>query len=620
MTTHSLDEFKDFARSLTQEPGVYMMKNTADVIIYVGKAKNLKNRVQSYFQSSKNQSVKVKHLVKNIHKVEYIVTQTEVEAFLLEASLIKKHRPKYNIRLKDDKSYPYIKCSLYEDFPRFYLARRVKADNNFYYGPYSNSAFVRTTIQFLNQTFLIRDCSNGFMKSRKRPCLTHEMGMCSAPCVGFINLTKYQEDTQKALSFLQENPEKTLNQIEERMHKYADEQNFEVAAKLRDQLHSIRSILEKQTVVSSEGIDTDLIAIFSESSGTLVEVVSVRRGRVLGSRPFFFNKNNLGAEYDDVRHWLISFLNHYYDDNFIPDRVVLPLDVGMELNSLFLKVLESRSNKTVQITHAPKGSEQSLVNLAQKNAQIHFEKQSLVFARKDEGLKLIQEKFKLKEFPRRIECYDISNFQGSDSVASQVVFVDGVPSSMDYRKYKIKTVEGPNDFQSLKEVLSRRFSHKDILAPQLVLVDGGKGQLKLALEALKDVGRSDIPVVSIAKDRTQSDFTKTEVQSTGERFFLPHRQNPVTFRENTEAFRILVSLRDEAHRFAIEFHRKLREKEGFSSALDHIPGLGPKKREQLDRAFPTLDHLKQASLEDIQKASRMNKALAEKIYDLLHPT
>lgn len=614
-----LEELKEFARSLTSEPGVYLMKDQGEGIIYVGKAKNLKNRVQSYFQSSKNQSIKVKHLIKKIHNIEYIVTQTEVEAFLLEASLIKKHRPRYNIRLKDDKSYPYIKCSLYEEFPRFYLARKVKADNSFYYGPYSYSGAVRTIIQFLNQTFLIRDCSNGFMRSRRRPCLTYEMNMCSAPCVGLIPSESYGQDIHKALDFLQENPEKTLSQIEKQMYRYSEEQNFEMAAKLRDQLHSIRSVLEKQTVVSGEDMDTDLMVLFSESSGVLVEIVSVRKGRVLGSRPFFFNKNNLGAEYEDLRHWLISFLNQYYSENLIPDRMILPLDVGMELTPLFLKVLERRSNKRVQITHIPKKSEIPLMELAQKNAQIHFEKQALDLVKKDEGLKLIQEKFKLKELPRRIECYDVSHFQGSDSVASQAVFMDGRPSSEDYRKYKIQTVEGSNDFQSLKEVLFRRFSHKEIPDPQLVLVDGGKGQLKLAREALKEVKRLDIPVVSIAKARTESDFKKTEVQSTSERFFLPHRQNPVVFRENTEAFRILVALRDEAHRFAIEFHRKLRDKESLSSVLDHIPGLGPRKRKQLDRAFPTLDDLKQAHLEEIQKVSGINKALAEKIYDVLHP-
>jgi excinuclease ABC subunit C len=612
-------ELREVTSNLTKEPGVYLMKNAADVIIYVGKAKNLRNRVKSYFLSSKDMPTKVKHMVRQVDRFDYIVTQTEVEAFLLEASLIKKHRPKYNIRLKDDKSYPYIKCSLTDPFPRFYLARKVKADKSYYYGPYTNSLAVRITMQFLNQTFMIRDCSNGFMKTRKRPCLTYDMGRCSAPCVNLIDEKKYGVAIKKSLAFLEGQQEKTVKVLESQMFDFAKNENFEVAAKIRDQIKSIQSILEKQTVVSQDQMDVDLMTMFTEATGSLVEIVSVRKGRVIGSRPYFFNKNNMGAEYEDERHWFVSFLNHYYDDNYVPDRIVIPIDLGRELLTLFLKVLESRTQRKVSLDHVPHEKEKALVLLGEKNAKIHFEKQALITAKKDEGLKLIQEKFKLPEFPRRIECFDISNFQGYESVASQVVFFDGLPSAEDYRKYKIKTVIGPNDFESMKEVLSRRFAHKELPDPQLIVVDGGKGQLKMACEALAEVGRSDIPVVGIAKSRTESSFEKAEVEATQERFFLPGRQNPVIFRENTEAFRILVSLRDEAHRFAIEFHRKLRDKESLASILDHIPGLGPKKREALDNAFPTIEHLKQASLEDILNTPLMDKKLAETLYQIFHP-
>lgn len=611
-------ELRELTANLTKEPGVYLMKNMADVIIYVGKAKNLRNRVKSYFLSAKDMPTKVRHMVRQVDRFEYIVTQTEVEAFLLEASLIKKHRPKYNIRLKDDKSYPYIKCSLTDVFPRFYLARRVKADSSYYYGPYTNSLAVRTTMQFLNQTFKIRDCSNGFMKSRKRPCLTHDMGRCTAPCVGLIDEKGYRNFIDKSLAFLEGQQEKTIKVLEKEMMDFAKNENFEVAAKIRDQIKSIQSILEKQTVVSQDQMDLDLMTMFSEDAGSLVEIISVRKGRVIGSRPYFFNKNNMGAEYDDERHWFVSFLNHYYDDNYVPDRIVIPIDIGRELLTLFLKVLESRTKKKVSLDHVASEKEKPLLELAQKNARIHFEKQALATAKKDEGLKLIQEKFKLPEFPRRIECFDISNFQGYESVASQVVYFDGQPSREDYRKYKIKTVIGPNDFESMKEVLSRRFAHKDLPDPQLIVVDGGKGQLKMACEALADVGRSDIPVVGIAKSRTESSFEKVDVQATQERFFLPGRQNPVIFRDNTEAFRILVSLRDEAHRFAIEFHRKLRDKESLSSILDHIPGLGPKKREALDKVFPTTEHLKMATLEQIQAVPLIDKTLADTLFRIFN--
>lgn len=613
-----LDQLREITSGLTKEPGVYLMKNAADVIIYVGKAKNLRNRVKSYFLSNKDMPTRTKHMVRQVDRFDYIVTQTEVEAFLLEASLIKKHRPKYNIRLKDDKAYPYIKCSLNEEFPRFYLARRVKADKSYYYGPYTNSLAVRTTMQFLNQTFMVRDCSNGFMKTRKRPCLTYDMGRCTAPCVGYVDQKQYGLNIKKSLEFLEGQQDRTIKVLEKQMFEFAKNENFEVAARVRDQIKSIQSILEKQTVVSQDQMDVDLMTMFSEESGALVEIVSVRKGRVIGSRPYFFNKNNMGADYEDERHWFVSFLNHYYDDNYIPDRIVIPIDLGRELLTLFLKVLESRTQKKVSLDHLPHEKEKSLLALAEKNAKIHFEKQALLTAKKDEGLKLIQEKFKLPEFPRRIECYDISNFQGYESVGSQVVFFDGQPSTEDYRKYKIKTVIGPNDFESMKEVLSRRFAHKELPDPQLIVVDGGKGQLRMAVEALTDVGRPDIPVVGIAKSRTESSFEKSEVEATQERFFLPGRQNPVVFRENTEAYRILVSLRDEAHRFAIEFHRKLRDKESLASILDHIPGLGPKKREELDKVFPTLEHLKAASLEDILKVPRMDKKLAQILFEIFN--
>ncbi len=614
-----LAEMHNVSSSLTKEPGVYLMKNAADVIIYVGKAKNLRNRVKSYFLSNKDMPSRVRHMVRQIDRFDYIVTQTEVEAFLLEASLIKKHRPKYNIRLKDDKAYPYIKCSLNEDFPRFYIARRVKADKSYYYGPYTNSLAVRITMQFLNQAFLVRDCSNGFMKTRKRPCLTYDMGRCTAPCVGLIEKAKYAKGIKKSLEFLEGQQEKTVNDLEKQMLTFAKNENFEVAAKIRDQIKSIKSILEKQTVISTDQIDIDLMTLFKQEIGSLVEIVSVRKGRVIGSRPYFFNNSNMGAEYEDERHWFVSFLNHYYDDNYVPDRIVIPIDLGRELLTLFLKVLESRSNKKVSLDHVPHEKEKDLILLAEKNAKIHFEKQALITAKKDEGLKLIQEKFKLPEFPRRIECYDISNFQGYESVGSQVVAFDGLPSKEDYRKYKIKTVQGPNDFESMKEVLSRRFAHKELPDPQLILVDGGKGQLKMACEALESVGRSDIPVAGIAKARTESSFDKQEVSATQERFFLPGRQNPVIFRENTEAYRILVSLRDEAHRFAIEFHRKLRDQESLASILDHIPGLGPKKREALDKVFPTIEHLKNASLEDLLATPGIDKKVAQVIFNIFNP-
>lgn len=615
MSSESLFErLKERVKEFPQQPGVYLMKNAADKIIYVGKAKILRNRVRSYFTDSKDHTPKTRLLVQNIADVEYILTKTEVEAFLLEASLIKKHRPKYNIRLRDDKSYPYIKLSWADVFPRLYLARKVKKDGSLYFGPYTSGGAVAGTIRFLNRIFKIRDCTDSVLKSRKRPCMTHQIGRCTAPCVGYVTEKDYRDEVDGAKLFLKGQNKKVIKTMTDRMFTAAEEEKFEVAARLRDSLSAIKAILEKQAVINETSEkDQDAVGFYGDERGTLLETIHIRAGRVLGTRSHFLPHVDPKSPTEDPREWLVDFLNQYYEDNFIPDDVLLPVDIGNDLVKLMEAVLKERSGSTSIVRFATDEKGRNLVDMANRNAESHFLKYVSKSEEKLRGLDEIQKKFGLEKPPMRIECFDISTFQGAETVASQVVFEEGVPAREHYRRYKIKTVQGIDDFASMYEVLSRRFKHTEYEDPDLVVVDGGKGQLAQAVKILEEIGRKDLPVVGLAKARTESDFKSADVNSTEERFFLPGRANPVTFRTNSEALHILVGIRDEAHRFAITYHRKLREATSIESELDLVVGLGEKRKKELLTKFNSLDDIRNADPEEIAQLKGFNRVLAERI-------
>lgn len=608
------DKLKEKIKDFPTQSGVYLMKNSTDKIIYVGKAKNLRNRVKNYFQDSKDHSAKTRALVHNIFEIEYLLTKTEVEAFLLEASLIKKHRPKYNIRLKDDKSYPYIQFSWQDDFPRLYLSRKVKKDGSLYFGPYTSGGAVFGTIRFLNRLFRIRDCTDHFFRSRTRPCMTFQIGRCTAPCVGLISKEDYRSEAEGARDFLKGRSKKLIKDLEKRMYFAAEEEKFEVAAKMRDSLSAIKSIIAKQVVINDlSEKDQDIVSYYGDERGVLIETLHVRSGRVIGHRPHFLpNINPLSTE-EDPREWLASFLNQYYEDNFIPDDILLSTDLGNDIHKLLQDVLKERSEHEVVVRFATDNKGQDLIEMATQNAKAHFEKHVSKDEEKKKGLDEIQTKLHLPARPNRIECFDISHFQGAETVASQVVFEEGVPSREHYRRYKIKTVSGIDDFASMYEVLKRRFGHEEYEQPQLIVVDGGKGQLSMAVKILQELNKTHIPVVGLAKARTQSDFKSEEVTSTEERFFLPGRSNPVVFKPNSEAYQILVGLRDEAHRFAITYHRKLREQTSLESELDYVIGIGEKRKKLLLSKFKTIDEIKQADIEEIASIKTFNRVLAERI-------
>jgi excinuclease ABC subunit C len=609
-----VETLKEKIKDFPKQPGVYLMLNEKDKIIYVGKAKSLRNRVRSYFQSSKNMSPKTKFLVKQIRSIEYQLTKTEVEAFLLEASLIKKNRPKYNVRLKDDKAYPYLRISMKDNFPRIYLSRRVKQDGSLYFGPYTSSYAVRGTIQFLSHNLKIRDCKDSDFKTRKRPCMTYQIRRCEAPCVGLVDEKSYQKNLDKAVRFLNGEESALQSDLEALMMSEADAERFESAARIRDSLKAIRNILDQQQVISTAPLENmDVICFAGDERGTLVQFVHLRKKRVIGQRYHFLNRVNWQNPLEDPREWLVSFLNQYYGDNIIPDVVATEIDLGHDMNRLLEDVLKEKSGRSIRLRFAGDEESKKGFEIGKKSAEKNFDSYMARSGDKLAALARIQTKLHVSELPSRIECYDISNFQGSENVASQVVFEDGEPAVSEYRKYKIKTVDGQNDFESMKEVLSRRFKHTEWPDPQLILVDGGKGQLSMALKALQEVGRDDIAIASIAKARTQSNFKADEVYSTEERFFLPGRSNPVKFSKYSEEYKILTGLRDEAHRFAIEFHRKRREKHSLHSQLDDISGLGPKRKKALLTHFESIQNLREATIEEVASLDGMNKPLAEKV-------
>jgi excinuclease ABC subunit C len=608
------EKVKAKIKEFPTQSGVYLMKNAEDKIIYVGKAKNIRSRVKSYFLDSKDHSAKTKALVHNIVEVEYLLTKTEVEAFLLEASLIKKHRPKYNIRLKDDKSYPYIQLSWHDDFPRLYLSRKVKKDGSLYFGPYTSGGAVFGTIRFLNRIFKIRDCTDHMFKTRTRPCMTHQIGRCTAPCVKLISKEDYRSDVEGAKDFLKGRSKKLIKDIEKKMLLSADEEKFEVAAKMRDSLFAIKNIIEKQTVINDASEkDQDIVSYYGDERGVLVETLHVRSGRVIGHRPHFLSNVNPLSPDEDAREWLASFMNQYYEDNFIPDDILLGVDLGGDINKLMQDVLKARSGNDVIVRFATDSKGQDLVEMATQNAKAHFEKHVSKDEEKKKGLEEIQTKLSLPNRPIRIECFDISHFQGAETVASQVVFEEGVPAREHYRRYKIRTVTGIDDFASMYEVLKRRFGHEEYDEPQLIVVDGGKGQLSMAVKILQELNKMHIPVVGLAKARTQSNFQDKEVSSTEERFYIPGRANPVVFKTNSDAYQILTGLRDEAHRFAITYHRKLREQTSLESELDYVVGLGEKRKKLLLQKFKTIEDIKQADVEEIANVKTFNRVLAERV-------
>ncbi|MEO5969075.1 MAG: excinuclease ABC subunit UvrC [Bdellovibrionia bacterium] len=558
------------AREAKTSPGIYLMKDLEGVVLYVGKAKSLKNRLLSYFQSPVHETPRIEMLVNRIERFDLILTETEAEALILEATLIKKYKPKFNIRLKDDKTYPYLKLQVEGRAPRLEWTRRVLRDGARYFGPFPSAWSARQVMQLLNETFRLRDCSDNTFKHRSRPCILYQMGKCSGPCVGLVGDKDYRESVQEVIEVLEGKSDKLVQSLKKGMEDAASREEFEVAALYRDQIKNLELITQTQGVFEAGNErDRDVVGIARrevESHGTLLRI---RGGRLVAVQHYQLQNADPSMP---VSQLLFDFLSQYYlslrateqkaeaEGESVPQlKDVFPKEVLLPEAPEDCELLEKTLGLGVRV--AESAVDTQLLNVAKTNAEYALEQsQKRTAGHGIQALEEVQDKLHLSKLPSRIECYDISNIQGEDAVASRVVFVDGAPDKNLYRRYKIRTVEGSNDFAMMKEVLDRRFSRTEEELPDLVVVDGGKGQLSQAVAILDELSVQGVGVVGLAKARVQSDFKATEVKSSFERIFIPNRKNPVSLLPHTRAYKLLTHVRDEAHRFAVTYHRVLRSK------------------------------------------------------------
>ena len=616
-------DIEEELKKLPAKPGVYLMHDEKDAIIYVGKAVSLKNRVRQYFQSSRNKGVKIEQMVTHIARFEYIITDSELEALVLECNLIKEHRPKYNTMLMDDKTYPYIKVTVNEEYPRVMLSRQLKKDKGKYYGPYTSAGAVKDTIDLIHKLYQIRTCSRSLPKDlgKDRPCLNYHIKQCAAPCQGYISREEYGKNVGKALDFLNGNYGPLLKELEEKMKAASDSMEFEKAIEYRELLNSVRQIAQKQKITHSDMEDKDIIALASEGEDAVVQVFFIRDGRLIG-RDHFYLRISEGEQEKEI---LSSFLKQFYTGTpYIPRELMI--QEAVEDKEVIEQWLTARKGHRVYLRVPKIGTKEKLVELAKKNAALVLS-QDREKIKREEGRTIGA----MKEIAgllglagvNRVEAFDISNTNGFESVGSMVVYEKGKPKRSDYRKFRIRSVKGPDDYASMYEVLTRRFLHgleegrelreKQISGelgsftkfPDLIMMDGGRGQVNIALRVLQELDLS-IPVCGMVKD----DNHRTRG------LYFNNEEIPID--RNSEGFRLITRIQDEAHRFAIEYHRSLRSKEQVHSVLDDIAGIGPSRRKALMKRFQSLDAIREADVETLASVPSMNRGAAEKVYAFFH--
>ena len=604
-------------KKLPGKPGVYLMHDEKDAIIYVGKAISLKNRVRQYFQSSRNKGAKIEQMVTHISRFEYIVTDSELEALVLECNLIKEHRPKYNTMLMDDKTYPFIKVTVNEPFPRVMMARRMKKDKAKYFGPYTSAGAVKDTIELIRKLYHIRSCNRSLPKDigKERPCLNYHIHQCYAPCQGYISREEYRKSIDEVVRFLNGNYDPILKELEEKMLDASENLEFEKAIEYRELLASVQKIAQKQKITDTAGDDRDIIAMASEGEDAVVQVFFIRGGRLIGRDHFYLKI----AENDTKSEILSSFIKQFYAGTpYIPAELMLPEEI--EDQEIIEEWLTTRREHKVRLRIPKKGTKEKLVELAQKNAQMVL-KNDKERLKREEGRTIgaVKELEKILGLTGiiRMEAYDISNTNGFDSVGSMVVYEHGKPKRNDYRKFKIKSVQGPDDYASMNEVLTRRFEHglrerQDESEtggfqafPDLIMMDGGRGQVNIALEVLEKLNLH-IPVCGMVKN----DNHRTRG------LYFNNVELPID--RNSECFRLITRIQDEAHRFAITFHRQLRSKGQVHSILDDIPGVGPARRKDLMRSFENIEAIRNATVDDLKELPSMNEKSAQEVYKFFH--
>lgn len=614
-----LFDIEEELKKLPGKPGVYIMHDERDAIIYVGKAVSLKNRVRQYFQSSRNKGAKIEQMVTRIRRFEYIVTDSELEALVLECNLIKEHQPKYNTMLKDDKAYPFIKVTVSEEYPRILFSRTMKKDKDKYYGPYTSAGAVKDTIELIRKVYKLRTCSRRLPRDagKERPCLNYHIKQCKAPCQGYISKEEYRRAVEEAMAFLNGTYGPMIKMLEEKMQDAAEELDFESAMEYRDLLSSVKKIAQKQKITNSDGEDKDIAALATQDTDAVVQMFFIRNGRLIGRDHFYLRV----APQDTRSAILDSFLKQFYSGtSFIPKEVMLQEEI--EDAGVIEEWLSQKRGQRVHIRVPKKGTKEKLVELAARNAAIVLE-QDRDRIKREEGrtigaMKEITGLLELEDVVR-VEAFDISNISGFESVGSMVVYERGKPKRSDYRKFKIKSVKGPDDYGSMEEVLTRRFTHgleerkaqKDTELgsftrfPDLIMMDGGKGQVNVALRVLEEL-QLKIPVCGMVKD----DHHRTRG------LYYQNREIPID--RSSEGFRLITRIQDEAHRFAIEYHRSLRSKEQVHSILDDIPGIGPARRKALMKAFSSLEAIREASEEELARVPSMNAGSAKKVFDFFH--
>ena len=610
-------DFQHQLKILPDKPGVYIMKNSLGEVIYVGKAKVLKNRVRQYFQNSKNHSEKVRAMVKNIAEFEYIVTDSEMEALILECNLIKKYSPRYNIALKDDKFYPFIKITTNEDFPRVYVTRNFAKDGNRYFGPYTNGTAVYEVMGLIKKLFPLRTCKKAIVEGGEptRACLNYHINLCKAPCAGYISKAEYWEMIDEIISILDGTDTSIIKKLKVEMEKAAEELEFEKAAKIRDRILAIELIREKQKMFTVKEGDEDFIDLYTDEKDGCAQVFFVREGKVTGREHFMIE--NISD--DPVKEVISSFIASFYGGTAqIPKTIYVPEEI--EDQELIEKFLTEKRGSKVWIKVPKKGDKKNLLDMVRNNAKIMLDqfKEKMVEEKElnKSALTELADVLGLDSLPARIEAYDISNIQGVDSVGTMVVFENGKAKNSDYRRFKIKSVKGPNDYESMREILSRRFSHgleevnkikernleyskgKFCIFPDLIMMDGGKGQVNIALEVLKDFG-IEIPVCGLVKDDKHRGII--------------FNNEEILIRRGSGLMNLITRVQDEVHRYAITYHRSLRDKRTLHSILEDIPRIGEKRRRNLLMKFGSIDNIKKASMEELLDTPGIDRRAAESI-------
>lgn len=584
----TIDVLQSKLAHLPGSPGVYLFKNEQGEIIYIGKAAVLADRVRSYFQKGTDHSLKTSLLVSHVTDLETMVTRSELEALILESNLVKRHKPRFNIVLRDDKQYPYVRLPIKDDFPRLSIVRRVQKDGALYYGPYTPANALRETLKVIKHVFPLATCTIDINGTADRACIEFEIKRCMAPCTGHQSKEEYHQIVKQVRHFLEGRDHELLDDLRTRMEAAAEREEFEEAARLRDRLFKIQRMLEKQRITQTSATDQDVIGLARQGSAVDLQILFVRGGLLIGRKDFFWPQSADAPDEELVRSAIEQFYNK---DGQPPREVLVPTD--LEDTALIQQWLSGKRGESVHVRSPERGAKHQLVLLAEENAAAAVADHLRDEERDRQAGEELKRLLRLEQAPRRIEGFDISNTMGNDSVASMVVWEDGQMKKADYRRFKIKTVEGANDFASMKEVVTRRYGQEERLAqPDLILIDGGLGQLAAALEGLKEAGQPGLPILGLAKARGDKE----------ERIFLAGRKNPIVLRATSPATHLLQHIRDEAHRFAITFHRKLRGKSLVSSKLDQIIGIGEIRRNQLLEKFGSLDNVVSASDEALQEA------------------